>query len=194
MTSKRIGVFGGTFDPPHVGHLVAAVNVAAQLELSEVLFVVANIPWQKMGTRAISAAPERLAMVELAVRDRNQLVASDVEIRRGGDSVTADTLDELAVGCPDHEPIVIVGSDSAPGMATWRRPEELMRLARVAVIDRPGSSGAIPPDGFDYEVVPCPLMDVSSQDIRDRVRDGLPIDYLVPDAVRDYIDTQALYQ
>lgn len=194
MTSQRIGVFGGTFDPPHVGHLVAAVNVAAQLALSQVLLVVANIPWQKLGTREISPAVDRLAMVHAAVHDRTDLLACDIEIKRGGDSVTADTLDELSVSYPDADLTVIVGSDSAGGMDTWRRVDDLKKLAHVAIIDRPGSSGVTPPDGFEHSTVPCPLMDVSSQDIRSRVGQGLPIDYLVPPGVLDYIDTRRLYR
>ncbi len=191
---RRIGVFGGTFDPPHVGHLVAAVNVAHQLQLDHVLFVVANVPWQKIGTRDISDAPDRLAMVELAVESRDDLRSSAIEIQRGGDSITADTLEDLAPLYPDTELVIILGSDAAAGVGTWRRGEDLKRLAKMVVVDRPGTTGKRPPEGFDHEVVPCPLMDISSSDIRARVRGGLPIDYMVPDAVRDYIRTRMLYR
>ncbi len=190
---ERLGVFGGTFDPPHVGHLVAAVNVAFQLELSRVLLVVANVPWQKVGTREISAASDRLAMVELAVAGRDDLVCSAIEIERGGDSVTADTLDTLIEQDPGMEPVLIVGSDAAPGLGTWRRRADLAELASVAVVDRPGASGGRPPADFEHVVVPCPLMDLSSSDIRRRVREGLPIDYMVPDAVREHITSRMLY-
>ncbi len=189
----RVGVFGGTFDPPHVGHLVAAVNVAAHLQLDQVLFVVANIPWQKVGSREISDPTDRLDMVGLAVGDRPDLVCSDIEIELGGDSVTADTLEVLMERDPGVEPVIIVGSDAAAGLGTWRRRDELAKLATVAVVDRPGATGRRPPPDFDHVVVPCPLMDLSSSDIRRRVREGLPIDYLVPDAVRDLISSRMLY-
>ena len=194
VRERRIGVFGGTFDPPHVGHLVAAVNVAHQLDLEHVLFVVANLPWQKMGTRDISGEADRLAMVELAVDGRDDLSASAIEIQRGGASITADTLEDLAPVYPDHELVVILGSDAAAGVGTWKRGEDLKQLAHMAVVDRPGTTGNRPPEGFSFEVVPCPLMDISSSDIRARVRDDLPIDYMVPDAVREYIETRRLYR
>lgn len=194
MAAARLGVFGGTFDPPHVGHLVAAVNVASQLALSEVLFVVANRPWQKVDSRAISPAADRLALVTAAVGDRAELTASAVEIRRGGDSVTANTVEELAARYPGADQVIIVGSDAAAGLDTWRRADELRHLARFAVVDRPGATGHRPPSGFDFEVVACPLMDISSTDIRARVRDGLPIDYLTPDPVIDYITSRQLYR
>lgn len=194
MAAARVGIFGGTFDPPHVGHLVAAVNVAHQLDLAQVLFVVANVPWQKVGSRPISAADDRLAMVESAVARRQGFVVSSLEIQRGGDSITADTVEELADTMPDTEFFVMVGSDAAAGLDTWRRSDDLAKMASIAVVDRPGSTGARPPTGFQYEVVPCPLMDISSTDIRTRVQDGLPIDYLVPDAVRDHIVAQGLYR
>ncbi len=186
-------MFGGTFDPPHVGHLVAAVNVARQLELDQVLFVVANVPWQKIGTRSISDAADRLAMVELAVGNRSDLVSSAIEIERGGDSITADTIEELQQLDPEAQIVVVLGSDVVAELDTWRRGDDLRKLARIAVVDRPGTTGRRPPQGFEYEVVPCPLMDISSSDIRDRVGAGLPIDYMVPDAVRDYIHDHMLY-
>ncbi len=193
MTSERIGVFGGTFDPPHIGHLVAAVNTAHLLDLDQVYFVVSNISWQKVRTRPLSTAEDRLAMARLAVGTNHRLVASDVELRLGGDSVTANTLDALHTDRPDAEFFVIVGSDAAKGVGTWRRQQDLKRLANLVVIDRPGSEGGRPPDGFRYQVVECPLVDVSSSDIRSRSRRGAPIDFLVPDPVRDYVETHALY-
>lgn len=194
IRERRIGVFGGTFDPPHVGHLVAAVNVAHQLGLDHVLFVVANVPWQKVGTRDISGAADRLAMVELAVEGRDDLSASAIEIQRGGDSITADTLEDLAPLYPDCALVLILGSDAAAGIDSWKRGDDLKDLAHMAVVDRPGTTGKRPPEGFSYEVVPCPLMDISSSDIRERTRRDLPIDYMVPDAVREYIETRRLYR
>lgn len=190
----RVGVFGGTFDPPHVGHLVAAVNVAHQLGLDRVLFVVANVPWQKVGTRAISSAPDRLAMVEYCAAERDIFDMSAMEIHRGGDSVTADTLEEMHGIWPNTEFHLILGSDAAVGLPTWRRSEAIPALADIVIVDRPGSAGDRPPPPFTHRAVPCPLMDVSSTDIRTRVREGLPIDYLVPTEVASYIATRGLYR
>lgn len=189
----RIGVFGGTFDPPHVGHLVAAINVRHALALDVVLFVVASVPWQKVGTRPISAAADRLRMTEIAVADRDCFEASSVEIDAGGDSVTADTLELLERRYPGADFVVIVGSDAAAGMASWRRIERLGELATVAVVDRAGAAGGHPPSSIRYQVVPCPLMDLSSSDLRRRASAGLPLDYLVADGVRDHIEGRGLY-
>jgi nicotinate-nucleotide adenylyltransferase len=189
----RIGVFGGTFDPPHVGHLVAAINVRHALALDVVLFVVASVPWQKVGTRPISGPEDRLRMTELAVDGRSCFAASPVEIDRGGDSVTADTLELLTDVYRGAEFIVIVGSDAASGMASWRRIEDLGEMATVAVVDRAGAAGGRPPTSIPHQVVPCPLMDLSSSEIRRRAAAGLPLDYLVPDGVRDHIEEGELY-
>jgi nicotinate-nucleotide adenylyltransferase len=189
----RIGVFGGTFDPPHVGHLVAAINVRHALALDVVLFVVASVPWQKVDIRSISAPADRLRMTTLAVDGRDCFEASSVEIDRGGDSVTADTLEMLTDHHPGAEFVVIVGSDAAAGMASWRRVERLGAMATVAVVDRAGAAGGRPPTSIPHQVVPCPLMDLSSSDLRQRAAAALPLDYLVPDAVRDHIEERGLY-
>ena len=118
----RIGVFGGTFDPPHVGHLVTAINVGHAIDLDRVILMVANVPWQKAGTRAITPASDRLAMVEAAVADVPHLVAGAHEIAAGGDSYTADTLHTLAGEYPDAEWFVILGDDAAAGIRTWSAP------------------------------------------------------------------------
>src|SRR5690349_20125056 len=121
----RIGVFGGTFDPPHVGHLVVAVNVRHALSLDRLLLVVANDPWQKRGTRQVSPAPDRLAMVEAAVADVEGLEASSIEIARGGASYTADTLAALRAANPASELFLVVGTDAAQGLPTWDRLDEV---------------------------------------------------------------------
>src|SRR5690606_27243253 len=119
---RRIGVFGGTFDPPHVGHLVPALFVAEALALDVVLLVVANVPWQKVGSRPISPARDRLDMVRAAVDGVDVLEASDLEIRRGGDTFTVDTIAELRAQGPDDDLVLILGSDAASGLDTWERP------------------------------------------------------------------------
>lgn len=177
-----------------MGHLVAGVNVAHELHLDLVLFVVANVPWQKVGSREISPAADRMAMVELSTKDRPEFDVSAIEIQRGGDSVTADTLEELRVRWPDAHFELILGSDAAAGLPTWRRGSAIPDLATIAIVDRPGTEGERPPPPFEYKVVPCPLMDVSSTDIRNRVRRGLPIDYLVHAEAASYIETRELYR
>jgi nicotinate-nucleotide adenylyltransferase len=191
---KRIGVFGGTFDPPHIGHLVAALNTARYLDLDEVLFVVASVPWQKVGDSEISPVSDRLAMVELAVQGREMLVPSRIEIDSGGDSVTVETLLEIMSAEPGAELFLILGSDAAAGLSTWRRADELVQLATIVVVDRPGSEGRRPGPEFPLQTVACPLVDLSSSELRRYVTEGSPIDYLVTDAVRDYIEDTGLYR
>jgi len=190
----RIGVFGGTFDPPHVGHLVTAVNVRYELRLDTVLLVVANDPWQKTGGRQVSAAADRLAMVTAAVGDVEGLEASDIEIRRGGTSYTADTLRELHDGDPGAELYLVLGSDAAAGLLTWDRHDEVRQAATVVVVTRPGSERAFPPSGWSWCTVESPRLEVSSTDLRRRVLDGRPLDYLLTPAVIQAIDERHLYR
>ncbi|MBN2624241.1 MAG: nicotinate-nicotinamide nucleotide adenylyltransferase, partial [Acidimicrobiales bacterium] len=136
---ERLGIFGGTFDPPHVGHLVTAVNVRHELDLDSVLLVVNDQPWQKLGTRDITPAVDRYAMVEAAVGDVDGLAASRIEIDRGGMSYTADTLAALLAEQPDRRLYVILGSDAAVGLPTWERADEVRSLATIVVVERPGT-------------------------------------------------------
>ncbi len=190
---RRIGVFGGTFDPPHVAHLVAAGDARQALELDVVLFVVANVPWQKVGARAISPAVDRLAMVEAAVADNDHLEASDLEIRRGGPSFTADTLATLGAAEPDATLYCILGNDAAAGFATWERHEEVARRARLVVVDRPGTPTPID-DGLSWTRVDIPELEISSTELRRRVGDGRSIRYLTPSAVVTCIQERELYR
>ena len=189
----RIGLFGGTFDPPHVGHLVTAVNVRHALSLDAVVLMVSNSPWQKEGTRAISAPEDRLAMVEAAVADVKGLVAGDAEIRRGGPSFTADTLAGMVDGYPGAELFTIVGDDAAAGLTTWERHEEVVAQSHLVVVDRPGEPVELP-CGFVWLRVEVPRLEVSSTDLRARVRDGRPLDYLVTEPVLDIIAMRKLYR
>jgi nicotinate-nucleotide adenylyltransferase len=191
---ERLGVFGGTFDPPHVGHLVAAVNVRHDLRLDRVLLVVANLPWQKAGTRPLSAAEDRFAMVEAAVADVDGLEASRIEIDAGGPSYTADTLATLRAEDVTRELFLILGSDAAAGLLTWERCEEVQDLATVVVVERPGASPAAAPPGWRWTRVEVPSVGVSSTDLRARVVDGRPLDYLVTREVAEWIDAHGLYR
>ncbi len=190
---ERIGIFGGTFDPPHVGHLAAAVNARYALALDRVLLMVANVPWQKVGDRPISSASDRYALVRWAVGDVDGLEVSDREIRRGDDSYTADTLAEMLAEDPDRELFVIVGSDAAAGMPTWERIDEVRENAVIAVVDRPGGSWD-PPEGWCIERVEVPRLEISSTDLRARVADGRPLDFLVPPSVVSGISKLGLYR
>lgn len=192
-TAIRIGLFGGTFDPPHVGHLVTAVNVRHALQLDVVVLMVANVPWQKQGSRAISPAADRLAMVQAAVADVDGLLASDLEIKRGGASYTADTLAALAEQHPNSKLYTIVGDDAAAGITTWERHDEVVERSVLIVVDRPGAPVELPP-GFDWVRVEVPRLEVSSTDLRARVRDRRPLDYLVTDPVLQIIRERSLYQ
>ena len=190
---ERIGVLGGTFDPPHIGHLLAAVNVRSALELDRVLLVVANEPWQKVGSRAISPAADRLAMVAAAVRDLDGIEASDIEIRRGGPSYSVETLEALRAAESDVDLYLIVGADAAGALHTWERAEDLPRLATLVLVDRPGVHAGEPPDRWLPERVEIPRVEVSSTDLRARVVDGRPLDFLLPPAVVTCIRERRLY-
>ena len=191
-THHRIGVFGGTFDPPHVGHLVTAVNVGHELELDRVILMVNNVPWQKVGARAITPAADRLAMVEAAVADVPRLVAGDQEIRSGGESYTADTLATLAAEEPDAEWFVILGDDAAAGIHSWTRADEVLAHARLVVVDRPGQAKVLD-DSIDWIRVEVPRLEVSSTDLRDRWANGRPLDYLVTEDVLRVVAERGLY-
>ncbi len=194
IVPRRLGVFGGTFDPPHVGHLITAVNVRYALRLDVVLLVVANVPWQKVGTRRISAAEDRLAMTSAAVADVDGLEVSDVELARGGPSYTADTLRELDQSEPDAELFVVLGADAARGLHSWERVEQVRERATLVVVDRPGSSPVPPAAGWRWSSVEVPQLEVSSTDLRARVADGRPLAYLVPAPVLRVIVDRGLYR
>jgi nicotinate-nucleotide adenylyltransferase len=190
---KRIGVFGGTFDPVHVGHLVAAVNVRHALALDVVLLVVANRPWQKEGSRPVSPAADRLAVVAAAVGDVPGVEASDLELARGGVSYTADTLAALGAQDPHADLVLVIGADVAGTLHTWERIEEVRTRCRLAIVNRPGAPTPSLPAGWRADVVDIPALEVSSTDLRARVADGRPLDYLVPEAAVREVRRRGLY-
>lgn len=191
---ERLGIFGGTFDPPHVGHLVVAVNARHAFRLDRLLLVVAHDPWQKTHSRAVSSAIDRLAMVEAAVADVDGLEASALEIERGGISYSADTLAALRDEDPSRELFLVVGSDAAAGLPTWDRGDEVRKLATIVVATRPGAEAGTPPPGWSWEMVETPRLEVSSTDLRARIADGRPLDYLLTPAVIDCIRARRLYR
>lgn len=195
MTSAanpRIGLFGGTFDPPHVGHLVTAVNVRHALNLDIVMLMVANDPWQKSGARDVTTAEDRFAMVEAAVSAVDGVIAGRDEIDRGGPSYTADTLMALAEKHPGAELFTIVGDDAAAGLTSWTRVEQVAEYSQLVVVDRPGVAVELPKQ-FNWLRVESPRLEVSSTDLRSRFSDGRPLDYLVTEPVLRVIEERGLY-
>jgi nicotinate-nucleotide adenylyltransferase len=194
-TPLKVGLFGGTFDPPHLGHLRAAQAVASQVGLEETLFVVANDPWQKSDQRAVSAATVRREMVEILLEGQAGFAVDDREIRRGGPSYTADTLEEIHSERPDVDLYLIVGQDSAAAIAaTWQRPEVIFDLATLVVVTRPQAAlqkSALPSDSIYVEMTP---VDVSSSQIRDLASVGGSFAQLTTDAVAQFISAHDLYR
>ena len=189
---NRVGLFGGTFDPPHVGHLVTAVNVRYALDLDLVVLMVANRPWQKDGKREITAADDRLAMVSAAVETVSGLIPGRHEIDHGGNSYTADTLAGLADDYPGADLFTIVGDDAAAQLHTWDRSDEVVRRSHLVVVDRPGDPVELDP-AVEWIRVEVPRLEVSSTDLRSRFRDGRPLDYLLTDAILEVIEERGLY-
>lgn len=197
----RVGILGGSFNPPHIAHLVCASEAAAQLGLERVLLTPVAAPPHKLAEQDPGAA-ERLELCRLAVAGDERLGVCELEVRRGGRSWTVDTLRELHARAPEDQLTFIVGGDVALGLPTWREPEAVLGLARLAVAERTGADrervaatlaerlpGTPAPAFFDM-----PRVDVSSSEIRARVAAGRPIRYLVPDAVAARIAARGLYR
>lgn len=189
----RIGVFGGTFDPPHIGHLAVAAACRDELGLERLLLVVAGEPWQKVGERPVSPAATRLALTAAAVEDYPGLEVCNLEVLREGPSYTADTLAELSRSHPGAELFVALGADAARGLRTWERVAEVLDRATMVVCAREGGFGELP-DGVAWRRVTVPRLDVSSSDLRERVAAGRTIDVLVPPPVALLISEHALYR
>ena len=195
MPSRRVGLLGGTFDPPHVAHLVVAVEVREALDLDEVRLVVANDPWQKSALRRVTPAGTRLRLARAAADGVEGLTVSDVEIRRGGPSYTARTLRALRAAEPDTEWFLILGADAAARIDTWHDADDLLELCSLVVVDRPGTPVRLPlPAGSPPPVrVAVTSLDVSSTELRRRARAGRSVRFLVPEAVAGMIADEGLY-
>jgi nicotinate-nucleotide adenylyltransferase len=194
MHAPRIGVMGGTFDPIHHGHLVAASEVAARFGLDEVLFVPTGEPTQKDG-REVSPAEDRYLMTVIATASNPRFTTSRVDIDRPGPTYTVDTLTELHERYPEARLFFITGADALSQILSWRRVEELFRWAHFVGVTRPGyelNNDHLPQDAVT--LVEVPAMAISSTDCRRRVRAGLPVWYLVPDGVVQYITKRGLYR
>ncbi|ONI76990.1 nicotinic acid mononucleotide adenylyltransferase [Actinosynnema sp. ALI-1.44] len=189
----RIGIMGGTFDPVHHGHLVAASEVQARFNLDEVIFVPTGEPWQK-GDRQVSPAEDRYLMTVVATASNPRFSVSRVDIDRGGPTFTVDTLQDLRAARPDAELFFITGADALAQILSWRDVEKLFGLAHFIGVTRPGYTldDHHLPDG-SVSLVEVPAMAISSTACRDRVALGEPVWYLVPDGVVQYIQKRNLY-
>lgn len=191
---KRIGLFGGSFDPVHHAHLALARLALTDLALDEVRWIPAGRPWQK--SRELAAPHHREAMVRLAVADEPRFLVERCELDRSGASYTFDTVRELQAAEPGHEWFLVIGQDQYAGLHTWLGWEKLLARVTLAVAGRPGPF----PEASDavrrvpHRAVSLPMMDMSSTDIRARIAEALPLDDLVPAPVARYIDQHRLYR
>ncbi|CAA9400567.1 MAG: Nicotinate-nucleotide adenylyltransferase [uncultured Pseudonocardia sp.] len=194
IARRRIGVMGGTFDPVHHGHLVAASEVADRFGLDEVVFVPTGRPWQK-GDRPVSRAEDRYLMTVVATASNPRFTVSRVDIDREGPTYTVDTLRDLRGEHPDADLFFITGADALSAILTWRDVDELFALAHFVGVTRPGYELEDDhlPDGA-VTLVEVPAMTISSTDCRRRVAEGHPVWYLVPDGVVQYIAKRGLYR
>ena len=188
---ERLGIFGGTFDPVHVGHLVAAMEARFQLELDRVLFVVARDPWQKRG-QVVAPAAARFEMVAAAIEGVDGFEASTIELDRPGPTYTIDTVDR-ARGARIVTSSSIVGADAAAGLDAWERADELRGAVTVAVLARATDAEPEPLTGWDVRPVTMPRIDVSSTALRARIARGVPIDFLVPAGAIRVLRDRRLY-
>ena len=198
---SRLGVLGGTFDPIHNGHLAIAEEAQIQLELDEVVVVPAGSPWLKADLE-VSCAGHRLAMARLAVRDRPRLRVCDMEVRRPGPTYTVDTLEELRRNLAGGTKLYLVlGLDALMDIGRWRQPCRLFDMATLVGVSRPGAPGFDPAALDDVcpgaseavELLDVPMLDLSGEELRGRISQGLPIDGMVPAAVSEYIRENGLY-
>ena len=196
----RVGILGGTFNPPHLGHLVCAQEAYLELELDVVTLIPARIPPHKP-VEDEPGVEHRLELCRLAVRGDDRFTVSDLETRRAGTSYTVDTLQELHGKDPDSELFLIVGGDVAAGLPQWREPRRVLELATLAVAKRRGTAQSRVQRALDElraagraEFFRMPRIGVSSTLVRRRVRAGRSIRYLVPDHVAAYIEREGLYR
>jgi len=191
---RKVGVMGGTFDPIHHGHLVAASEVADRFGLDEVVFVPTGQPWQKDDEDVLSAE-HRYLMTVIATAANPRFTVSRVDVDRPGPTYTRDTLADLHAADPDAQLFFITGADALAKIMGWRNVEEILSLAHMIGVTRPGyllNDGNLPPGAVS--MIEVPAMTISSTDCRDRVRRGEPVWYLVPDGVVQYIGKYGLYR
>lgn len=200
--SKDVAIFGGTFDPIHVGHLIVAEEVRVKLGVEEIVFVPVGQPWLK-ADRRISSGKHRLAMIRLAIADNPHFKVSTLEIDRPGLTYTVDTVDMLRRQMGSEAKLFfLMGGDSLRELPQWKEPKRLIQLCRLVVFTRPGSrlpsmnglEEGVPGVSDNIVIVEVPQIDVSATEVRQQVRQGDPIDELVLPAVKDYILGSGLYR
>jgi nicotinate-nucleotide adenylyltransferase len=191
----RIGVFGGTFNPPHIGHLIVAESAKEALSLDTVLFIPCASPPHK-SSRSLADAECRLEMVKLAISGNSSFQASDIEIQRGGRSYTIDTLRALTAMYPRAQLYLLIGIDNLLELHTWKQPDEIFGLAEVVSVNRPGFEPADVRKDYLRRVTSLryPNIDISSSEIRRKAKMGKSIKYLVPSAVESYILKHGAYR
>ncbi|MGE5641410.1 MAG: nicotinate-nucleotide adenylyltransferase [Byssovorax cruenta] len=198
---ERLGLFGGTFDPPHVGHLILASEARSQLDLTRVLWTVTPDPPHKQD-QFITSLQHRLAMVRLAIQGDPRFEISDIELNRPGPHYTVDTIRLLAEQNPSAEIVPIIGGDSLHDLPTWHQPKELVYAAHwVGVMRRPGEEPdlkelerELPGISSKVHYVDAPLLEIASREIRSRVASGRPYRYYLPNPVYEYIQQNHLYE
>lgn len=193
--SEMIGIFGGTFDPPHLGHLVLALELAEKLKLDGVIFIPSAKPPHK-STVEVSLAKHRFQMTEEAIKGNRLFSISDIELKRSGPSYTVDTIKELKQKHPHSELFFLTGSDILDEILTWKEPQEIYRSIKVVIGLRPGFDKINPTNPFAQksQIIEITSLDISSTRIKDKVRSGKSIRYLVPPKVEHYIRHHKLYQ
>ncbi len=199
---EKIGILGGTFDPVHLGHLIIAEEVRSNLGLDKILFVPAGVPWMREN-EGVSAGKHRLNMVDLAVKSNPHFQSSSIEIDRQGVTYTADTLETLREDL-DHEVELsfIMGMDVLEKFHLWKSPETVVELCSLVIVNRPGNQAVdvnevvkkYPEAGAKLRIINVPRMEISSSEIRERVRQEKSLKYLVSEEVIEYIDQNNLYK
>jgi len=192
--TRRVGIFGGSFDPVHQAHVALAEAALVELRLDQVRWIPAGLPWQK--DRVITAAGRRVAMVQQAIAHETRFALDLIETQRSGASFTLDTVRALSADYPGTQWFLLIGQDQYTALHTWRDWQTLLGLVVLAVANRPGDKRGPHPDvqRFPHRMVPLPMLDISSTDIRLRVHEGADISHLVPPQVARYIETHGLYR
>lgn len=201
MSRERLGVFGGTFDPPHIGHLILAAEACEDLHFDRLLWVLTPVPPHKLDQR-VRPLEHRMSMLELAIADNPKFELSRIEMDRPGPHYTVDTMRLLADERPSADLVLLIGGDSLHDLPTWHRPAELVAVCHeIGVIRRPGDSvdlsaweGQIPGTQAKVRFIDAPLLDISSSAIRRRIRENLPFRYYLSPPVYEYILKNRLYK
>lgn len=190
---EKIGLFGGTFNPIHIGHLILAQTVLEKIRLDRIMFIPCRIPALKQ-VSFLAPDQDRLNMLKLATEYESRFFVSDIELKREGISYTIDTIKELF--SEDKEFFLILGEDNIKDFKNWKEPEEIVRLVKLIIVNRGGYENNIPASIYEKEVIKCkiPNIEISSTTIRDRIANNLTIKNFVPDSVYKYILDNKLYR